>query len=89
VVSKSSTRGIVDSVAEQLHLTIVYESDPESDWIVASIPEVPGANSQGRTKEEAREMVLDALAGLSELRAAEREPLGESLASESLDIVSA
>lgn len=72
-----------------LHLTIVYETDPESGWIVASIPEVPGANSQGRTREEAREMVLDALAGLSELRATERQPLGESLASESLDIVSA
>ncbi len=72
-----------------LHLTIVYESDPDSDWIVASIPEVPGAHSQGRTREEAREMVLDALAGLNELRAAEREPLGESLASESLDIVTA
>lgn len=72
-----------------LHLTIVYEADPDSDWIVASIPEVPGANSQGRTRAEAREMVLDALEGLLELRVAEREPLGEMLASESLDIVSA
>jgi predicted RNase H-like HicB family nuclease len=77
------------SAMPDLHLTIVYESDPDSDWIVASIPEVPGAHSQGRTREEAREMVLDALAGLNELRAAEREPLGESLASESLDIVTA
>lgn len=72
-----------------LHLTIVYETDPESGWIVASIPEVPGANSQGETREEAREMVLDALAGISELRASERQPLGEALASESLDIVAA
>jgi hypothetical protein len=44
---------------------------------------------QGRTKEEAREMVLDALVGISALRASEREPLGEAIASESLDIVSA
>ena len=44
-----------------LHLTIVYEQDPDSDWIVASIPEVPGVHSQGRTREEAREMVLSAL----------------------------
>lgn len=80
---------IIEGVTEHLHLTIVYETDPDSDWIVASIPEVPGANSQGRTKEEAREMVLDALAGLSELRSTEREPLGETLASESLDIVTA
>ena len=71
----ATLRGMPD-----LHLTIVYESDPDSDWIVASIPEVPGAHSQGRTREEAREMVLDALAGLNEIRAREREPLGESLA---------
>jgi predicted RNase H-like HicB family nuclease len=88
-MTTSNSPGIVSGVSEQLHLTIVYESDPDSDWIVASIPEVPGANSQGRTKEEAREMVLDALAGISALRASEREPLGEAIASESLDIVSA
>lgn len=70
-----------------LNLTIVYESDPDSDWIVASIPEVPGAHSQGRTREEAREMVLDALVGLNDLPAREREPLGECIATESLDIV--
>jgi predicted RNase H-like HicB family nuclease len=44
-----------------LDLTIVYEKDPESDWIVASIPEVRGVHSQGRTREEAREMVLSAM----------------------------
>jgi predicted RNase H-like HicB family nuclease len=80
--------GIVDDLTAQLHLTIVYETDVDSDWIVASIPEVPGANSQGKTREEAREMVLDALAGLLELGADGREPLGERIASESLDIVS-
>jgi len=30
-------------------------------WIVARVLEVPGALSQGRTREEARENVLDAL----------------------------
>jgi predicted RNase H-like HicB family nuclease len=44
-----------------LNLTIVYEQDPDSDWIVVSIPEVPGVHSQGRTRKEAREMVLSAL----------------------------
>lgn len=39
--------------------TIVYES--EGDWIIASIPEVPGVFSQGRTRDEARASVLDAL----------------------------
>jgi predicted RNase H-like HicB family nuclease len=45
----------------KLDLTIIYEGD-EDGWIVASIPAVPGALSQGRTREEARENVLDALA---------------------------
>ena len=44
-----------------LDLTVVYETDPDSGWIVASIPEVRGVHSQGRTREEAREMVLSAL----------------------------
>jgi predicted RNase H-like HicB family nuclease len=40
--------------------TIVYEDD-EDGWIVASIPDVPGVFSQGRTRDEARVNVLDAL----------------------------
>lgn len=47
-------------VPEQLDLTIVYEPG-EDGWIVVSIPEVPGVFSQGRTREEARENVIDAL----------------------------
>ncbi|MCG3130571.1 MAG: hypothetical protein FLDDKLPJ_01336 [Phycisphaerae bacterium] len=50
-------------------LTIIYEP-AEDGWWVATIPEVPGAFSQGRTKAEARANALDAL---SELTAA-REP---------------
>lgn len=76
-------------MSDTLHLTILYEEDPDSDWIVVSIPEVPGVHSQGRTREEAREMVLDALAGMLELRAAEHKPMGKSVASESLEIVAA
>jgi predicted RNase H-like HicB family nuclease len=44
-----------------LNLTIVYEPD-EDGWIMVSIPEIPGVLSQGRTREEARENVIDALA---------------------------
>jgi predicted RNase H-like HicB family nuclease len=40
--------------------TILYEED-EDGWIVASIPEVPGVFSQGRTRDEVRANVLDAL----------------------------
>ncbi len=47
-------------VPEQLDLTIVYESG-EDGWILASIPEVAGVFSQGRTRDEARANVIDAL----------------------------
>ena len=40
--------------------TAVYERDGE--WVVAYCPEVPGANGQGRTKEEARESLGEAIA---------------------------
>ncbi len=76
-------------MTDTLHLTIIYEQDPDSDWIVVSIPEVPGVHSQGKTREEAREMVLDALAGMLELRAADHEPVGQAIGKESLGIVAA
>jgi predicted RNase H-like HicB family nuclease len=47
-------------MSETLQLTIRYE-DGEDGWILASIPQVPGALSQGRTRGEARANVLDAL----------------------------
>jgi len=52
--------GIVRVVSEQLDLTIVYEPS-ENGWIIASILEVAGVYSQGRTREEARSNVIDAL----------------------------
>jgi predicted RNase H-like HicB family nuclease len=48
------------SVSESLELSIVYE-DGGDGWIVASIPQVPGTHSQGRTRDEARANVIDAL----------------------------
>ena len=49
------------AVSENLRLTITYEEPDEDGWIVARVIEVPGAISQGRTREEARENVIDAL----------------------------
>jgi predicted RNase H-like HicB family nuclease len=46
---------------ETLRLTITYDEPDEDGWIVARVIVVPGALSQGRTREEARENVLDAL----------------------------
>ena len=47
-------------VVEELHLTISYEPIPEGGYL-ARVREVPGALSEGGSREEAREMVLDAL----------------------------
>lgn len=44
----------------KLELTAVYEPQPDG-WIAASIAEIPGVFTQGRTMEEAREMLADAL----------------------------
>jgi predicted RNase H-like HicB family nuclease len=40
--------------------TVIYERDEEG-WWVAEVPEVPGCYTQGRTIEQARERILDAL----------------------------
>ena len=48
-------------MSEHLQMTIAYDEPDEEGWIVARVVEVPGALSQGRTREEARENVIDAL----------------------------
>jgi predicted RNase H-like HicB family nuclease len=55
-------------------LTAIYEHTDDGWWVV-SVPEIPGAHSQGRTREEAREMIRDAVRLLIEVRRedAERE----------------
>ena len=39
--------------------TAVFEHD--ADWFIAYCPEIPGANGQGRTKEEARQSLVEAI----------------------------
>ena len=68
-----------------LELTIVYE-DAGDGWITASVAEVPGANSQGRTRAEARENVIDALHGILELRFGEHALTEPAADSESLHL---
>ncbi len=46
--------------------TAVIEQD--GDWYIAYCPEVPGANGQGRTKDEARENLAEAIALILEDR---------------------
>ena len=58
--------------------TAIYELT-EDGWWVVSVPEIPGAHSQGETLEEAREMIRDAVKMLLEVRRedAERETEGK------------
>jgi predicted RNase H-like HicB family nuclease len=44
----------------EVRLTIHY-SDAGDGWLTAQVAEIPGAISEGRTREEARANVLDAL----------------------------
>ncbi|CAN5298797.1 hypothetical protein BH18ACT14_BH18ACT14_19040 [soil metagenome] len=48
-------------MSDTLRLTITYDEPDEDGWIVARVVQVTGAISQGRTREEARENVIDAL----------------------------
>ncbi len=46
--------------------TAVFERD--GNWYIAYCPEIPGANGQGLTKEEARKSLADAIALILEDR---------------------
>jgi predicted RNase H-like HicB family nuclease len=46
--------------------TAVVEHD--GDWVIGYCPEIPGANGQGRTKEEARASLVEAIALILEVR---------------------
>jgi len=48
------------NMRQTLRLTLHFE-DAGDGWVLATIPEVPGAISQGRTRAEARNNVIDAL----------------------------
>ncbi len=49
------------SAVPKLDLAIIYENG-EDGWIIAAIPAVSGVISQGRSRKEARDNVLKALA---------------------------
>lgn len=65
--------------------TAIYERTHDGWWVV-SVPEIPGAHSQGRTLEDAREMIRDAVQLLLEVRRedAEKEIEGREVIREPL-----
>ncbi len=46
--------------------TAVFE--PDGEWYISYCPEIPGANGQGKTKDEARASLADAIALILEDR---------------------
>jgi predicted RNase H-like HicB family nuclease len=46
--------------------TAIFEQDGE--WLIAYCPEIPGANGQGKTREEARNNLAEAIALILEDR---------------------
>ena len=79
VAARASGQYRFRAMNEPLRLTIDYKTGDDG-WIIASVPEVPGAHSQGRTRKEARANVIDALRGVLELRLGEhaiKEPGGD------------
>lgn len=67
--------------------TAIYEHTDDGWWVV-SVAEIPGAHSQGRTLEEAREMIKDAVKLLLEVRRedAEHESEGKDVVRETLEV---
>jgi len=66
--------------------TAVYQQD--GDWVIAYVEELPGANSQGRTLEEARENLREAveLILLCNRESAEKELAGANFVRELITI---
>jgi predicted RNase H-like HicB family nuclease len=71
------------------HFTAVFEQDGE--WWVGYVEELPGANTQGRTLDEARENLREAAQLIVEANRelAERDLQGRTVVREPLRLVSA
>jgi predicted RNase H-like HicB family nuclease len=56
------------SVKPKNEYRVVFERDPDSGWWVATVPELAGCLTQGRTIEQARERIREAIAAVLDLR---------------------
>lgn len=67
--------------------TAVYERGDDG-WILATCPEVPGAITQGRNIEEARENLKDAIHMMLEVRRedAEKDLEGKDVIRETIEV---
>jgi predicted RNase H-like HicB family nuclease len=51
-----------------MHNEFMAVFERSGDWVIAYCPEIPGANGQGHTKEEARASLVEAIALILEDR---------------------
>jgi predicted RNase H-like HicB family nuclease len=51
-----------------MHNEFIAIIEPADDWFIAYSPEIPGANGQGRTSDEARTNLAEAIALILEDR---------------------
>ncbi len=72
-------------MSDPLRLTILYE-DAGDGWVLARIPQVRGAVSQGETRAQARENVIDALRELLALRFGSPPEIASPADSDSLEL---
>jgi predicted RNase H-like HicB family nuclease len=47
--------------SNRLHNEFTAIIERDGDWFIAYCPEIPGANGQGRTREEARQSLAEAI----------------------------
>jgi predicted RNase H-like HicB family nuclease len=70
------------------HFTAIFEKD--GPWWIGYVEELPGANTQGNTLEEARENLKEAVALILEANRelAEREIVGKTVVKEDILVTS-
>ena len=74
-----------DDGGEALKLLVVFETD-EDGWEVASCPTLPGCHSQGRTRDEARANIREAIRGYLASMREHGEPTPTSSKFEVVDV---
>ncbi len=65
---------------------VIIEPD-ESGWFVAECPALPGCISQGKTREEARDNILDAIIGYIASLEKHGEPVPPPIIEEIVEVV--
>ena len=66
-IAQLTQRFVETVVVDDFEYQVIIESDPEAGGYVVECPAIKGCVSQGETKEEALEMIQDAIAACLEV----------------------